>query len=130
MELRTVSYLVTSNKFKSSQLETLSHQDIGNLCHANHQCHLSALKLVLYDSIFLSTCLATMEKIHCKLQGTCYTLQSWAATCVTLCNVLRLLCGNGAVEKVPGRLQCVTFPRCNFLNIVFKLFRRLYIKNP
>ena len=37
------------------------------------------LKLVLHYAIFLTSCPATFEKIHCKLQGTCYTLQSWAA---------------------------------------------------
>ena len=39
-------------------------------------------KLVLHDAIFLSTCFAILEnEIHCKLQKTCYTLQSRVATC-------------------------------------------------
>ena len=39
-------------------------------------------KLVLHDAIFLATCLAMLEReIHCKMQKTCYTLQSRAATC-------------------------------------------------
>ena len=41
-----------------------------------------AFTLVLQDAIFLATCLATLQKeIHCKLQETCYTLQSLVTTC-------------------------------------------------
>ena len=37
---------------------------------------------MLHDAIFLVTCLATSkQEIHCKLQNSCYTLQSRAATC-------------------------------------------------
>ena len=35
---------------------------------------------MLYDAISVSTCLATLGKIHCKLQETCYTLQCWVPT--------------------------------------------------
>ena len=41
----------------------------------------SRLKLVLHEAIFLATCLATLKQIHCKLQETCYSQQSWVATC-------------------------------------------------
>ena len=48
---------------------------------ANRRRKSFSVTLVLHDAIFLATCLATLEKeIHCKLQKTCYTLQSRAAT--------------------------------------------------
>ena len=53
--------------------------------------------LVLHGAVCLATCLTVLEKeIHCKLQKSCYTLQSRAATCsgfktvradVTQCNM-------------------------------------------
>ena len=49
------------------------------------------IDLVLHDAIFLTTCLATLEKeIHCMLQKACYTLQSCAATCNGFKNMLQL----------------------------------------
>ena len=39
-------------------------------------------KLVLRSAVFLATCLTAFEKeIHCRLQKSCYALQSRAATC-------------------------------------------------
>ena len=87
------------------------------------------------------------QEIHCKLQETCYTLQSRAATCnslkqslpslkkvetssgasVTHCN---FLCCNGVARQVSGRLQRVTRPLCNLLPDRFLGLQRLYrVKN-
>ena len=81
------------------------------------------------------------KKNHCKLQETCYTLQSWTAAsyifkkslqslqeaesssaasvrrCIFLCN----LCCNGVARKVAGRLQRATFSRCNLSCNFFRL---------
>ena len=52
---------------------------------AEHKLIRLFAELVLHDAILLATCLATLEKeIHCKLQETCYMLQSQAATYIGL----------------------------------------------
>ena len=100
------------------------------------------LKLMLDDAIFLATCFTNLEKeMHCKLQNTCYTLQSRAATCngfkkslqslqevelssivcVPQCNFLFNLCCNGVARKVAGSLQGVTFPLSNLSRDFFRL---------
>ena len=51
-------------------------------CLIQSPLDLMVLKLVLHDAIFLAPCHATLEiEIHCKLQETCSTLHSRAATC-------------------------------------------------
>ena len=82
-----------------------------------------------------------LEKIHCKLQETCCTLQSWVVTCnghkkclqslqevelsstvsVTRCNFLCNGCCNGVARKVEGRLKSVTCPLCNLSHNFFRL---------
>ena len=56
------------------------------VCNSSHNfvlgCNVAQNQLVLHHAIFLENCLATLEKdISCKLQKTCYTLQSRAASC-------------------------------------------------
>ena len=82
-------------------------------------------------------------KILSKLQNTCYTLQSRAATCngfkkspqslqevelssiasIPQCNFLFNLCCNGVARKVAGSLQGVTFPLSNLSRDFFRLAR-------
>ena len=95
---------------------------------------------MLHCAIFLANCFATMKKIHCKLQETCYTLESWAAICNgfkaslqslqevelgsivsdTWYNFLCYLYYNKRVaRKVSAGLQCVTFALCNLFHNFF-----------
>ena len=82
---------------------------------------ITPLKLVLHCAIFLTICLTTLtKKIHCKLQETCYTLQSWAAmfskkqplqSRAAACNGFKKI--SVLFEKVkPSSTACVI--RCNF----------------
>ena len=86
-------------------------------------------KLVLHDATFLATCLAMFEReIHCKLQKTCYTVQSRGATCnlfktnsmqslqkVELISTLCKCCKPKKVARQVAKRACYTLqPTCNF----------------
>ena len=70
-------------------------------------------KLVLHEAIFLANCLPMLEKNHCKLQKTCYMLQSLqkvgpSSTSLNCCKPEK-------IARQVAKRACYTLqPTCNF----------------